>query len=36
MPPKANCEPQRFIREFRLDKPSDTAVGAILTADRSL
>jgi large subunit ribosomal protein L3 len=32
MPPKANCEPQRFIREFRLDKASDTAVGAILTA----
>src|ERR1700760_924123 len=24
MPPKANCEPQRFIREFRLDKPSET------------
>src|SRR5687768_2405926 len=21
-PPKANCEPQRFIREFRLDKPA--------------
>ena len=29
---KANCEPQRFIREFRLDKASETAVGAILTA----
>ena len=27
LPPKANCEPQRYIREFRLDKPSDTAVG---------
>jgi len=30
LPPKANCEPQRFIREFRLDKPADLAVGAIL------
>ena len=32
LPPKANFEPQRFIREFRLDKPSETTVGAILTA----
>src|ERR1700681_3041465 len=32
MPPKANCEPQKFIREFRLDKPSETAVGTVLTA----
>lgn len=32
-PPKANCEPQRFIREFRLDKPADIAVGAVLKAD---
>ncbi len=30
--PKANVEPQRFIREFRLDKPLETAVGAVLTA----
>lgn len=22
-PPKANCEPQRYIREFRLDKPDE-------------
>ena len=32
LPDKANCEPQRFIREFRLDGPTDTKVGAILTA----
>ena len=31
-PPKANCEPQRFLREFRLDKPSEVQVGAILRA----
>jgi large subunit ribosomal protein L3 len=30
--PKPNCEPQRFVREFRLDAPSDTKVGSILTA----
>ena len=29
-PPKANCEPQRFIREFRLDKPAEATVGQIL------
>jgi len=29
---KPNCEPQRFIREFRLTQPSETKVGAILTA----
>jgi large subunit ribosomal protein L3 len=32
IPPKADCEPQRYIREFRLDKPSDVQVGAVLTA----
>jgi large subunit ribosomal protein L3 len=32
IPPKADCEPQRFIREFRLDKPSDVKVGTALTA----
>jgi len=32
LPDKANCEPQRFIREFRLDAPTETKVGAILTA----
>ena len=34
LPPKANCEPQRFIREFRLEKPSEIKVGEVLTADR--
>ncbi len=28
--PKANCEPQRYIKEFRLDAPTDIKVGAIL------
>src|SRR5262249_22718915 len=32
LPPKADCEPQRFIREFRLSAPADTKVGAVLTA----
>ena len=33
---KANCEPQRYIREFRLDgpPPADIKVGSILTADQ--
>src|SRR5437763_12405605 len=31
-PPKANCEPQRHIREFRLDKPAEVKVGDILMA----
>ena len=31
--PKANAEPQRYIREFRLDKPTETAVGTILKVD---
>jgi len=29
--PKAECEPQRHIKEFRLDKPTELKVGAILT-----
>lgn len=34
-PPKANCEPQRFMREFRLDKArEDLKVGDKLTADK--
>src|SRR5258708_16327501 len=33
LPPKANCEPQRLIREFRLEKPSEHQVGALLTAN---
>jgi large subunit ribosomal protein L3 len=32
LPPKANCEPQRYIHEFRLDAPTDKTVGTILTA----
>ena len=31
-PPKANCEPQRYIREFRLDKAAELQVGAVLRA----
>lgn len=29
---KANCEPQRYIREFRLEGPTETKVGTLLTA----
>jgi large subunit ribosomal protein L3 len=29
--PKANCEPQRYIREFRLDAPPTAKVGDVLT-----
>jgi large subunit ribosomal protein L3 len=32
IPEKADCEPQRFIREFRLEKPAQTKVGTQLTA----
>src|SRR5262249_25447077 len=33
LPPKADVEPQRFIREFRIDAvPQETKVGTILTA----
>ena len=32
LPPKADCEPQRHIREFRLDKAGDYQVGALLKA----
>jgi len=32
LPPKANCEPQRHIKECRLDKPTDLAVGTVLNA----
>jgi large subunit ribosomal protein L3 len=36
VPPKANCEPQRYIREFRLEgTPAEgVEVGAVLTADQ--
>jgi large subunit ribosomal protein L3 len=30
--PKPNCEPQRYIREFRLEKSAEVQVGQILTA----
>src|SRR5262245_7654758 len=33
-PPKANCEPQRHIKEFRLDKPAEVKVGEVLTATK--
>jgi large subunit ribosomal protein L3 len=32
LPPKPDCEPQRYVREFRLAAASDTKVGSILTA----
>ncbi len=33
-PPKANCEPQKYIREFRLEKASeDLIVAKVLTVD---
>jgi large subunit ribosomal protein L3 len=31
IPPKANTEPQRHIKEFRLAAPTDLAVGKVLT-----
>jgi large subunit ribosomal protein L3 len=34
LPPKPECEPQRYIREFRLEAPTDLAVGALLKADQ--
>jgi large subunit ribosomal protein L3 len=32
LPPKADCEPQRFIREFRLDQAATAKVGEVLKA----
>jgi large subunit ribosomal protein L3 len=32
LPPKPDCEPQRHIREYRLEGPSDLQVGAVLNA----
>ena len=32
LPPKANVEPQKHVREFRLETPSDVAVGTVLKA----
>jgi large subunit ribosomal protein L3 len=33
LPPKADCEPQRFIREFRLDAAPEQKVGEKLTVN---
>jgi large subunit ribosomal protein L3 len=33
VPPKAECEPQRYIREFRLEAPASVQVGAVLKAN---
>jgi large subunit ribosomal protein L3 len=33
LPPKADCEPQRHVREYRLDGPGDFQVGKLLTAN---
>jgi large subunit ribosomal protein L3 len=32
VPPKADCEPQRYVREFRLEAPASVQVGAVLKA----
>ncbi len=32
LPPKADCEPQKYIREFRLAEPAGVQVGAVLKA----
>ncbi|HMF14079.1 MAG TPA: 50S ribosomal protein L3, partial [Gemmataceae bacterium] len=32
LPPKPECEPQRHVKEYRLDKPGEIKVGAILQA----
>jgi large subunit ribosomal protein L3 len=34
IPPKADCEPQRYIREFRLEAPGDATVGTVLTVSK--
>jgi large subunit ribosomal protein L3 len=33
LPPKADCEPQRYLREFRLEAPATQQVGSILKAN---
>ncbi|MCS6975713.1 MAG: 50S ribosomal protein L3 [Gemmatales bacterium] len=33
LPPKANCEPKRYIREFRLKEPATQQVGQTLTVE---
>jgi large subunit ribosomal protein L3 len=32
LPPKPDCEPQRYVREFRLEAPATSQVGQVLTA----
>jgi len=32
LPPKPECEPQRHVKEYLLDKPSEIKVGAVLSA----
>lgn len=34
LPPKPDCEPQKYIREFRLETPADKKVGDKLTVDQ--
>jgi large subunit ribosomal protein L3 len=37
LPPKPNCEPQRYMREYRLDKPAENMqVGQLLRAEEVL
>src|SRR5947209_6559383 len=31
IPPKADVEPQRYVREYRLSKPAEVTVGTLLT-----
>jgi large subunit ribosomal protein L3 len=33
LPPKPECEPQRYVREFRLEAPAEIKVGAMLKAE---
>lgn len=33
LPPKPNCEPQRYIKEVRLEAPASHEVGKVLTAE---
>jgi large subunit ribosomal protein L3 len=33
IPPKADCEPQRYVREFRLEAPAGVQVGSVLKAE---
>ena len=32
LPPKPECEPQRHVKEYRLDKPGEIKVGSVLNA----